>query len=1044
MSQPSSAVDDIALAYSNNFWGKSETGVNVLLSHVNNTKHTAEEIKAFYKERAAIEEDYAKRLIALSRKGLGSHEVGTLKAALDTVRVNTETLGKSHANAASQFKKELEEPLAAFAGGMRVKRKAVQAAMDKLNKAKLSQQKIVDSTRERFEADSNKLNGYAASQNLLLGKELERNNQKLEKVHISIEISKRDYQNAIRDLAEIMERWTNEWKVSCDKLQDLDEERVNFFKSNLWAYTNIVSTACVSDDEGCENIRVALEKCDVTEDFKTFIRERGTGNEIMDPPEFIDYTSGNTSYNNPQTYSFAQFSRSTTLDVESQDYYDTNNASSMMSRSIAPSNGARSSGASFAIDSTMSLNAPQFNRDTNNTSTQSYSNSRSSFADTATTSPAVNYATQNNRSSFADTTTTSPAVNYAAQNNRSSYIDSNANTTYSDSNAHSTQSFSNSKLSYTDTNNISTASSNLESKYQNIPIISGPDESNIDENPRSPYISAPPIATEKPKPVAPTIQASPAEEPRRTWASPFSRKSRKDLNKNWNVSTSPSAERSNTLGSSANNTPETSTSPRKGVSTMLSMGGNMFDLGVSPFDQQRARSSSPVKSFAKDDPLVMALEKLKTTDTPAEPDQSESISRGGSNTVNPYGVLGNSSSGSNNKAGKRVPSRSAPVSPLRNNGSSTMRNDSSVSLVPPAPAFTATKMKSTKVKYSTQTKEMFDYDSSLNSSVSRQQSFDNRPRSNASFRGDQISHRSSNASFRRPQTMYDTYQPPSQEFDRHGSYISRSPSPNPMYNRNGSVSPSPYSNGRSGSVSPSPYSNGHNRSVSPSPYSNDLRRSASPNPHDMHRGSVSPNPQDMHRGSVSPNPHDMRRAASPNPHEMHRSRSPIPPSSHDMHRGSVSPRPSYRRSASPNPGASYGAGYQANSRSASPNPYQPPANVYARTNSARSGVYSGSQSPSQYDLDTPHVQYEDGRRSNRSSIASAGPAGLPAVARDGRPVAKYCRAVYDYNAQMEEEVSFRAKDILLVVKMLADGWWEAEVLGTGRMGLAPNNFLIPL
>lgn len=38
------------------------------------------------------------------------------------------------------------------------------------------------------------------------------------------------------------------------KFQDLEEERLDFTKSSLWAYANIASTVCVSDDAVCSII----------------------------------------------------------------------------------------------------------------------------------------------------------------------------------------------------------------------------------------------------------------------------------------------------------------------------------------------------------------------------------------------------------------------------------------------------------------------------------------------------------------------------------------------------------------------------------------------------------------------------------------------------------------------------------------------------------------------------------------------------------------------------------------------------------------------
>jgi hypothetical protein len=52
------------------------------------------------------------------------------------------------------------------------------------------------------------------------------------------------------------------------------------------------------------------------------------------------------------------------------------------------------------------------------------------------------------------------------------------------------------------------------------------------------------------------------------------------------------------------------------------------------------------------------------------------------------------------------------------------------------------------------------------------------------------------------------------------------------------------------------------------------------------------------------------------------------------------------------------------------------------------------------------------------------------------------RAMYMYNAQIPEELSFTKGDILAVLRLQDDGWWEAEVVGkNGRPGLVPSNYL---
>ena len=80
----------------------------------------------------------------LSRKPLGSQESGTLRSSLDVLRGEVEQMGKAHQSIAGQMKTELEEPLAAFAGAMKERRKIVQGGIEKLLKIKVQQTQNVN------------------------------------------------------------------------------------------------------------------------------------------------------------------------------------------------------------------------------------------------------------------------------------------------------------------------------------------------------------------------------------------------------------------------------------------------------------------------------------------------------------------------------------------------------------------------------------------------------------------------------------------------------------------------------------------------------------------------------------------------------------------------------------------------------------------------------------------------------------------------------------------------------------------------------------
>lgn len=149
---------------------------------------------------------------------------------------------------------------------------------------------------------------------MVMGQEERKNKAKLEKTQISLAASNSEYENAVRALEDTTARWNREWKSAADKFQDLEEERLDFTKNSLWTFINVASTLCVSDDASCEKIRLSLEDMEVEKDIVTFIRERGTGQEIPDPPKYINFCRGDVDSQSEASeddgYMVAQFPRS--------------------------------------------------------------------------------------------------------------------------------------------------------------------------------------------------------------------------------------------------------------------------------------------------------------------------------------------------------------------------------------------------------------------------------------------------------------------------------------------------------------------------------------------------------------------------------------------------------------------------------------------------------------------------------------------------------------------------------------------------------------
>lgn len=104
------------LAFCNAFWGDS--GYDALQSKTRQSSKMLEDLRTWYKERAAIEDDYAKRLAKLTKSplldGASETELGGMRKALEVIRDTTRQSAHSHAELAGTVRTALERKVADF------------------------------------------------------------------------------------------------------------------------------------------------------------------------------------------------------------------------------------------------------------------------------------------------------------------------------------------------------------------------------------------------------------------------------------------------------------------------------------------------------------------------------------------------------------------------------------------------------------------------------------------------------------------------------------------------------------------------------------------------------------------------------------------------------------------------------------------------------------------------------------------------------------------------------------------------------------------
>ncbi|GAA5893857.1 hypothetical protein JCM5296_004620 [Sporobolomyces johnsonii] len=288
-------------------WGRE--GYETVMARVRAGGKVLEDLRGVFRERAAVEEDYAKRLTKLSKHQFGTGETGHMERAQLGLRAELEQTAKSHQDLAALLKGQ-ETQVMDFMAKREGARKNQQTAIEKQWKSLNNQRQHVVKAKAKYEEDAIQINALHAQAALLQGRELDKATLKMDKVQQTVVVNERDYRNYVAVLKETTANWNMAWKTFCDLVQDQEEERLEFVKGRMWDWANAQSTIAMAEDESAERTRTALEQCDPKTDIRIFVQQFATGNSIPDPLPFVDATKREPQPK--QSYKTAHFSRSST------------------------------------------------------------------------------------------------------------------------------------------------------------------------------------------------------------------------------------------------------------------------------------------------------------------------------------------------------------------------------------------------------------------------------------------------------------------------------------------------------------------------------------------------------------------------------------------------------------------------------------------------------------------------------------------------------------------------------------------------------------
>ncbi|KAL1915109.1 uncharacterized protein VTP21DRAFT_7590 [Calcarisporiella thermophila] len=275
-------ITGIAGEFSTNFWSDDDSGKRALFDRLRCGEQTCEYLKQMLYTRAEIEESYGEQMLKLARIPLAKEEIGSIREGLVTTLNFIESDAKAHIQLAAKLRSALHDPLAAFITELKSQRETQQAQVESSFQLKQLYHTSALKAQETYEKEFNKLKGLKSRQ----PNSTQDNNMDNEEIDIAeydTIVADREYSQACKTAQGMTEKWNSDWIRACDKIQKMEETRLERIHNFVWEFANLISALCVTTDETAESVRKALEKCNVHADLNTFILEKGTGMTVPEP-----------------------------------------------------------------------------------------------------------------------------------------------------------------------------------------------------------------------------------------------------------------------------------------------------------------------------------------------------------------------------------------------------------------------------------------------------------------------------------------------------------------------------------------------------------------------------------------------------------------------------------------------------------------------------------------------------------------------------------------------------------------------------------------
>nr|XP_060640706.1 F-BAR domain only protein 1 [Anolis sagrei ordinatus]XP_060640708.1 F-BAR domain only protein 1 [Anolis sagrei ordinatus] len=265
--------------FTSHFWGEKSHGFEVLYQNMKQGQVSAKELADFVRERAAVEEAYAKSMAKMSKLAGSSTQLGTFAPLWEVFRISSDKLALCHLELARRLQDLLREVGRYTEEQSRTHKKSKEEVSGTLEAVQALQgaTQLLPKAREAFQSrgmELDRLRREGAGP-----KEVEKAELKSRKAAEALRRAAEKYNFARSDFERKM-------RDSAARFQEVEESHLQQMKALIGSFIHSVEDAHVQIGQVHEEFKQNMENIGVETLLRNFAESKGTGRHPPGPLDF--------------------------------------------------------------------------------------------------------------------------------------------------------------------------------------------------------------------------------------------------------------------------------------------------------------------------------------------------------------------------------------------------------------------------------------------------------------------------------------------------------------------------------------------------------------------------------------------------------------------------------------------------------------------------------------------------------------------------------------------------------------------------------------